>query len=233
MVSNASTTWNLPPPVGFQNFRDDLPVSWYQQILPHLRQDGATYFVTFRLDDSLPESKMRELRHFRSEWMRKNPALRSYAALDELSQEVMRRVERWLDQSMGSCILRQNELASAVTDSMQRDDGSEHELGCYVVMPNHVHAVVRPLSPATQPLETIMKGWKGRSGRDINLIRNSSGTIWQRESFDRIIRDPEHLYRVIQYIGRNPAKAGLATDHYQLWIRPSWVQQGWNFETSA
>jgi len=61
----------------------------------------------------------------------------------------------------------------------------------------------------------------------------ASGTIWQKESFDRIIRDPEHLYRVIQYIGRNPAKAGLAANQYLLWIRPSWIQQGWKFELPA
>ena len=28
----------------------------YRRNLPHLRIEGATYFVTFRLNDSLPES---------------------------------------------------------------------------------------------------------------------------------------------------------------------------------
>lgn len=233
MVTSPNATWNLPPPTGFQNLRDDQPITWYQQDLPHLRQDGATYFVTFRLDDSLPQSKLRELRHFRSEWMRKHPPPRSYAILDELSQEMMRRVERLLDQNLGSCILRKQELASAVAAAMQRDDGLLHELGCFVVMPNHIHAVVRPLTPATKPLEMLLQIWKGKSARDINLTQDSSGTIWQRESFDRVIRDPEHLYRVVQYIGRNPAKAGLAPDEYQLWIRPSWFEQGWKFELAS
>lgn len=57
--------------------------------------------------------------------------------------------------------------------------------------------------------------------------------VVQRESFDRIIRDAEHLYRVIQYIGRNPLKAGLSAAETALWIRPAWVECGWDFEGGA
>ena len=59
-----SANWNLPAPPGFQGQRDDLPLKIYQQHLPHWRQDGATYFVTFRLHDSLPQAKLRELEAF-------------------------------------------------------------------------------------------------------------------------------------------------------------------------
>jgi len=232
-MANTNQTFNLPPPIGFQPFRDDLPVTWYKQDLPHLRQDGETYFVTFRLNDSLPQSKLRELRQLREEWMHKHPPPRTFAILDELSQEIMRRVERWLDQQMGSCILGHEKLAAEVVNALHRLDGQNHELGCFVVMPNHVHAVVRPLTSKEMSLELILRRWKGGSARDINLIRKSSGAIWQRESFDRIIRDAEHLYRVIQYIGRNPAKAGVAAERYRLWIRPSWIQQGWDFEKTS
>ena len=38
--------WSLPPPPGFQGLRDDLPLTVYEQLLPHWRQEGATYFVT-------------------------------------------------------------------------------------------------------------------------------------------------------------------------------------------
>jgi len=79
-------------------------------------------------------------------------------------------------------------------------------------------------------LEKILQQWKGSSARSINLMLNQIGTLWQRESFDSIIRDPVHLYRVIQYIGRNPTKAGLSAGTYRLWIRPDWVDLGWGFE---
>ena len=54
-------TWNREAPPGFQGLHSDIPVTFYYRHLPHWRQDGATYFVTFRLADSLPQMKLREL----------------------------------------------------------------------------------------------------------------------------------------------------------------------------
>ena len=71
------TNWNLPPPPGFQGLRDDLPLTVYWGLLPHWRQNGATYFVTFRLEDSLPQSKLCELEFFKSEWERQYPPPRA------------------------------------------------------------------------------------------------------------------------------------------------------------
>jgi hypothetical protein len=65
--------WNLPPPPGFQGLREDLPLDAYVRHLPHWRQPGATYFVTFRLADSLPKVKLDELAGLRREWERLNP----------------------------------------------------------------------------------------------------------------------------------------------------------------
>jgi REP element-mobilizing transposase RayT len=221
--------WNLPPPPGFQGLKDELPLTMYEQHLPHWRQDGATYFVTFRLHDSLPQSKLRELRQMKAEWERKHRPPRSREALDNLARETMCRVEMWLDMGIGECALRSQEISAMVVERMQKDDGTLHELGCYVIMPNHVHAVVRPLQPNCAPLETILQQWKGGSARGINERLGRAGILWQQESFDRIIRDAEHLYRAVQYIGRNPSKAGLQPHDVTLWIRPEWVECGWDF----
>jgi REP element-mobilizing transposase RayT len=223
-------SWNLPPPPGFQGLRDDLPLTIYEQQLPHWRQDGAMYFVTFRLEDSLPQSKLRELESFRAQWERTHRAPRSHDDKEDLAREVMRRVEAWLDQGIGSCVLRSSEVSDILVDAIHRDDGGTCEVACYVVMPNHVHAVVRPLTPATLPLEMVLQRWKGGSSCAINRHLRRSGTLWQRESFDRILRDEEHLWRAIQYIGRNPRNAGLSGEEARLWIQPTWVQCGWRFE---
>lgn len=53
--------WNLSAPPEFQGLRDDLPLTVYFRHLPHWRQEGATYFVTFRLIDALPKAKLHEL----------------------------------------------------------------------------------------------------------------------------------------------------------------------------
>ncbi len=210
--------------------RDDLPLTVYQQTLPHWRQDGATYFVTFRLADSLPQSKLHELRQFKAEWKRQHSPPQTKEDAGWFSRETMQRVERWLDQGIGSCVLKSPEAAASLVDSLHAGDDSRFELGCYVVMPNHVHAIVHPLDAANQQLEMILKSRKASSACEINRQLGRSGTLWQRDNYDRIIRDEEHLYRVIQYIGRNPHLAGLSIDDVRLWIRPSWVECGWNFD---
>ena len=57
--------WNLTAPPGFQGLCADEEVTIYVRHLPHWRQPGATYFVTFRLHDSLPQCKLRELAAWR------------------------------------------------------------------------------------------------------------------------------------------------------------------------
>lgn len=59
--------WNLDPPPGFQGLREDLPLQVYTRHMPHWRQAGATYFVTFRLGDSLPEARLLELERLKSD----------------------------------------------------------------------------------------------------------------------------------------------------------------------
>src|SRR5262245_11934284 len=97
-------------------------------------------------------------------------------------------------------------------------------------MPNHFHLLVRPLSDHLEPLEKIGQKWKKHSARKINRLRGSSGNLWQQECFDRIVRDEEPLYRCVQYIGRNPERAGLA-QRFRRWIRDDWVAVGWRFES--
>jgi putative transposase len=222
--------WNLPAPPGFQGLRPDKPLTVYLRHLPHWRQDGATYFVTFRLGDSLPQAKLQELETLRRDWERRNPAPHTTEQLEQLARQTMGRVERWLEQGMGSCSLRQPATAKEVADALHHFDGDRYELGCYVVMPNHVHAVVRPLSPDRQPLERILQSWKRHTAQEINRHRARQGPLWQEESFDRIVRDEEHLYRTIQYIGANPGRAGLGHEQWRLWIRPEWERPGWVFE---
>ncbi len=99
----------------------------------------------------------------------------------------------------------------------------------FVIMPNHVHAVVRPLRPQIIELEDILRTWKGASSARMSLQGRTSGSLWQRESFDRIIRDEQHLYRVIQYIGRNPRLAKLRPNEAVTWMNPEWDALGWRF----
>jgi putative transposase len=225
--------WNLPPRPGFQGLHPDKPVTMYLRHLPHWRQEGATYFVTFRLNDSLPRGKLDELDQLRRDWEQRHPPPRTDRDYEQLSLETMRRVESWLDQGLGSCRLKDAEAASLVVEALHHFDEARYELGSYVVMPNHVHAVVRPLMDEEEPLERILQSWKRYTAREINRRFKLTGAFWQEESYDRIIRDEEHLWRVLQYIGANPAKAGLSPDLCPCWLRPEWVNLGWKFDRVA
>lgn len=79
-----------------------------------------------------------------------------------------------------------------------------------VVMPDHAHLILRPKDDID--LSRILKGIKGVSSRKINELRNTSGSVWQVESFDRIIRNNEELKEKIQYMYYNPVKSGLTDD---------------------
>lgn len=235
-----TTTWNLQAPPGFQGMREDRPLRVYWRHLPHWRQDGASYFVTFRLEDSLPQSKLRELEAIKHQWASQHgmadadcrpvpPRNISRKHCEALTRALMIKVEGWLDEGMGKCWLARPEIGSLVAQALHYLDGDQYELDCYAVMPNHVHAVVRPLHSDRWPLEKILQSRKRRTSREINALVGRSGPLWQEESFDRIIRDEEHLYRCIQYIGSNPAKARIPPDRWQRWLRPAWKSLGWNF----
>lgn len=83
----------------------------------------------------------------------------------------------------------------------------------FVVMPDHVHLLFTPLeNDRGEPysLTEIMKGIKGASSHSVNKLLDRRGTLWEPESFDRIVRSSNDFeYRVI-YIVQNPVAAGLA-----------------------
>ncbi len=223
---------NLESPPGFRGLDPDAPITWYRRHLPHMRQDGATYFVTFRLADSLPQSKLVEIDALRQSFYQRYGEQLNKEQADTLLKEEMTRIEKWLDQGMGQCHLKDQKLASLVASSLQFFNDERYDLSCFVVMSNHVHANVKPLHPKRFPLEDILHSWKRFTANEINAKLGLEGPFWQPESFDRIIRDDEHLYRVIQYIGSNPKRANLRPGQYQLWLRPEWEALGWGFRES-
>jgi REP element-mobilizing transposase RayT len=170
------------------------------------------------------------LEGLRLEWERRHPPPHTAEELEMLAREIFVRFERWLDEGHGSCELKDPEAAKVLTDSMHHFDGVRYELDAYVVMPNHAHAIVRPTNPVLYPLESIIGSWKQFSARRIHAQTGDDGRLWQGEAFDRIIRDDEHLYRSLQYVGCNPEKANLPRNSCPMWIRPDWEQLGWTFE---
>lgn len=112
---------------------------------------------------------------------------------------------------MGTCHLRWPEIAWLVADALRHFDGARYALHEWVVMPNHVHALLTPHPP--HRLGDIVKTWKQFSGLRANrLLRRAGSRFWQPESFDRWVRNDEERARIGRYIRENPVKAGLCAD---------------------
>jgi len=227
----STETFNLPAPPGFRGLDPDLPIRIYYRHLPHWRQDGATYFVTFRLADSIPQEHLRGLKRWREIWERSHPEPRTERQWYELAREITRRTEAWLDEGYGECVFRDQHLAEEMSKSLLHFQDQRYTTFCFAVMPNHIHLAIKPLEGFE--LEEILDGSKGFVSRKVNAYLQRTGKLWEQESYDRIVRDEEHLYRVVQYIGRNPAKARLPRDAWHRWIHPDWVEAGWGFRDES
>jgi REP element-mobilizing transposase RayT len=219
---------DLVGPPGFRGLAPDLPIIRYERRLPHWRQEGASYFVTFRLADSLPVEKLAQLQQLRLAWERAHPAPQSESEWKSFVRQYTRRTEAWLDEGHGECVFRNPSLARLMKDALFHFQDTRYFLSCCVVMPNHCHVIVRPKSGFE--LEQILQSWKGYVARIVNQRLGRRGILWQEESYDRIIRDERHLYHAAQYIGCNPVKAGLNPEQCQLWIHPDWQSHGWTFQ---
>ncbi|MCD6596332.1 MAG: transposase [Bacteroidales bacterium] len=100
----------------------------------------------------------------------------------------------------------------------------EIELDVYQIMPNHFHGIVmiqnndrgdRPITPTgtfkmrPKSLSSLMAGFKSSVTTKINKLRDTPGKyVWQRDYYERIIRNEKELGRIKKYIIENPKKWG-------------------------
>jgi REP element-mobilizing transposase RayT len=99
------------------------------------------------------------------------------------------------------------------------------DLHAAVVMPDHVHLIFTPLIDQVLleviSLAQITKSIKGASAHLINRRLRRFGTVWQEESFDRVLRSSEKLDEKAQYILNNPVRKGIVsspTEYPWLWL---------------
>lgn len=190
------------------------PITKHRHDLTHWQQDQSLVFLTWRLADSLPADFVEQWKSDCDAWIQENP--RPWDAPTEIAyhQRFDAAYLDRLDVGFGSCILRDETCAEAVEQALQYFDGQRYDLISYVIMPNHVHVLVR-LRPEWA-LEKVVQNWKERSAKALNALTSSQGQVWQRGYFDRLIRGPEHLDFVRRYIEQNPVKAGLR-EGFRLW----------------
>ena len=91
----------------------------------------------------------------------------------------------------------------------------EHQRSAFlyavVVMPDHVHYLLEPAirdGGDAHSLAEIMDALRGPSAHAVNRALNRHGRVWQRDFFDRLLREGE-FNRYMDYICGNPARRGL------------------------
>ena len=174
--------------------------------LPHWQQPKSMQFLTFRLGDAMPETKIRQWREVLAIWLDHHPKPWSPKVEEEHQKRFVWKLEHWLDEGAGSCLLRNPDLRKHLENTIMHDHGKKAEIHALVIMPNHVHL----LFTAHDQLESLVKSWKGISARRIQ-----HGSIWQKGYRDTMIRDAEHFANAARYIRRNPSK--LAPNTFTLW----------------
>lgn len=178
--------------------------------LPHWQCHNAIYHISFRLADSVPES-------VRQQWLHERECLISIAKKNsqELSEETERKlqylyseqIEKYLDAGYGKCYLSKAEIAKLVANSFNHFDKMRYRLHAWCIMPNHVHVIVEAIPD--NDLSKIIHSWKSYTAHRANELLQLTGTFWQRDAYNHIIRSKREYDFQMQYTWENPEKAKL------------------------
>ncbi|MDR2981480.1 MAG: transposase [Puniceicoccales bacterium] len=182
----------------------------HRDYLPHYKIQGGTYFVTFRLADSLPRVALEKI----------NLELKSIEFPESISADeqdaVLKKKRHWeiegfLDRGVGRCWLKHPQIAGLLVDTFRYFNLERYKLLAWVIMPNHVHVLVK--TTRNFSVGTIVKTWKQYASTRAKKIPGISeipaGKFWQTESFDHLTRTDDERDRIVNYIHQNPVKAKL------------------------
>jgi type I restriction enzyme R subunit/putative DNA methylase len=191
-------------------------LGWHERgYLPHSDFPNLIQFVTFRLADSMPESRRKEWEHL-------------LRIADK--REKRTKLEEYLDRGVGECYLRDSRIASMAEAALLFEHNKFYELLAWCVMPNHVHVLVHIWN---KPLWKLVALWKKfAAAKALALLRterrssdrlvrptntaepNRSSAFrafWQREYWDTFMRDETQEKTAIRYIENNPVKSKFCT----------------------
>ncbi len=206
-----------------ETFDPDAEYFVHEHFRPHWSQAGAVVFITFRTRDSIPQEVIERWDNEKQDWMHRHGYRSnehwslivesiSDSHRTQFTKHFNRFREDFLDTCHGLCLLKNQESASIVAESLLHFDNDRYRMGDFVVMPNHVHLLAVFLN------EKYMKdqcdSWLHFTAVQINKSHRQKGKFWQQEPFDHLVRSPEQYGYLRKYIEDNPRKARLNQGEY-------------------
>ena len=225
---------------------------WAKRFLPHYHASEKLQLITYRLADSLPQNVLIDKLNTMPGVPHSDAGTKSISTPGAPHSDAGKKahyrktVEAILDHGYGSCLLQIPSIAQKVIESWTYFDKKRYDLIAYVVMPNHVHVLIKTYE--NFKLGKIIWSWKRHVSKfvfenkeylrvfdesmkqlfKIDLVSRApeskqrfikpasecgapgkNRSLWQREYWDRFIRDEQHFLSAITYIHENPVKAGL------------------------
>jgi len=126
--------------------------------------------------------------------------------------------------NINDCKMQLNDYGHVVHDEWLKTEKLRLnvKLDEFIVMPNHIHGIIRIINdcrgtarrapttvehfgkPTVGSIPTITRSFKSAVTKRINESRQTpTGHVWQRNYYERIIRNDQELYKIKQYIWDN------------------------------
>jgi REP element-mobilizing transposase RayT len=187
--------------------------------LPHWEKESGTYFLTFRLSDSLPKSVLVQIEFAKQNIVRTAVQMGRELSSDERNQLARlssTRIERYLDAGRGACHLSNPAIAELVREALLHFEERRYRLFAWCIMPNHVHVVAK-FFPGNS-LSAVLHSWKSYTAKRAKDLLEIDGRFWQREYYDHLLDTEAEFERAVAYVVANPPKAGLGNWPW-VWVR--------------
>jgi len=199
--------------------------------LPHVFAVDKPIFITYRLSFTLPQKVIDQYKQQKEEWHKELLALPQAERLILLKSKD-RRFFDWFDKLIANSpdmpsLLHKDGIREIIEESFKHFDGLRYTLLCYCIMPNHVHVLISPLlyeDGNIYSISHIVYTWKKFTAVEINKILGKQGSLWQKESYDILVKDDKGFGKVLEYIVNNPVKAKLV-DGWQQW-KGTYIRDG-------
>lgn len=147
-------------------------LSFHRRNLPHYYLPNSTYFITFRVKDSIPLKNLLRIKL-------KYDKLRStQKSKSDINDNYFYEYDSLLNDFNSCKYLDNRELSNIVKVELHKYDGKEYKLICYSILPNHVHLIFH-LTENARSISKIMQAIKRVSAYKINVVLKRKGSFWQ------------------------------------------------------